>query len=95
MNEIRLGEFPLQFGVFDWIDWEAQRPYNNIFEERLQMLEYADREGFFCYHLAGPHVTPLGLAPSPGYSLPPQRSVRTVSVSDHCSISNRSIVPSD
>jgi alkanesulfonate monooxygenase SsuD/methylene tetrahydromethanopterin reductase-like flavin-dependent oxidoreductase (luciferase family) len=69
MNEIRLGEFPLQFGLFDWIDWEAQRPYNNIFEERLQMLEYADREGFFCYHLAGPHVTPLGLAPSPGLFL--------------------------
>jgi hypothetical protein len=55
MNEIRLGEFPLQFGLFDWIDWEAQRPYSNIFEERLQMLEYADQESFFCYHLAGPH----------------------------------------
>jgi alkanesulfonate monooxygenase SsuD/methylene tetrahydromethanopterin reductase-like flavin-dependent oxidoreductase (luciferase family) len=69
MHEMRLRELPLQFGVFDWIEWEGKRPYSEIFEERLQMLEYADQQGFFCYHLAEHHVTPLSLAPSPGVFL--------------------------
>ncbi|MBI3330207.1 MAG: LLM class flavin-dependent oxidoreductase [Nitrospinae bacterium] len=69
MNETRLEQLPLQFGLFDWIEWEDRRPASDIFEERLQMLEYADRAGFFCYHLAEHHITPLSLAPSPGLFL--------------------------
>ena len=64
MSETLFGGLPLQFGLFDWIEWD-QAPASDIFEQRLQMLEYADQAGFFCYHLAEHHVTPLSVAPSP------------------------------
>jgi alkanesulfonate monooxygenase SsuD/methylene tetrahydromethanopterin reductase-like flavin-dependent oxidoreductase (luciferase family) len=58
----------LAFGVFDWID-RASEPLHRLYEERLQLLELADRAGFFCYHLAEHHSTPLGMAPSPALFL--------------------------
>ena len=58
----------LEFGLFDWIEWE-KLPHNRIYEERLKLLEYADQNGFYCYHLAEHHITPLSLAPSPGVFL--------------------------
>jgi alkanesulfonate monooxygenase SsuD/methylene tetrahydromethanopterin reductase-like flavin-dependent oxidoreductase (luciferase family) len=69
MNDTNVETTPLQFGLFDWIEWEANRPHRDVFEERLQMLEYADQQDFFCYHLAEHHFTPLSLAPSPGLFL--------------------------
>ncbi|MFQ6027834.1 MAG: LLM class flavin-dependent oxidoreductase [Dehalococcoidia bacterium] len=59
---------PLEFGLFDWIEWD-KLPASEIYEQRLKMLEYADRHDFFCYHLAEHHITPLSLAPSPGVFL--------------------------
>jgi alkanesulfonate monooxygenase SsuD/methylene tetrahydromethanopterin reductase-like flavin-dependent oxidoreductase (luciferase family) len=59
---------PVQFGIFDWIEWD-KRPAGEIYEQRLKVLEYADEAGFFCYHLAEHHVTPHSLAPSPGLFL--------------------------
>ena len=56
------------FGVFDWID-RAAEPLHRLYEERLQLLEVADSAGFFCYHLAEHHSTPLGMAPSPALFL--------------------------
>ena len=56
------------FGVFDWID-RAAEPLRQLYEERLQLLEVADSAGFFCYHLAEHHSTPLGMAPSPALFL--------------------------
>jgi alkanesulfonate monooxygenase SsuD/methylene tetrahydromethanopterin reductase-like flavin-dependent oxidoreductase (luciferase family) len=58
----------LAFGVFDWID-RAAEPLHRLYEERLQLLEVADRAGFLCYHLAEHHATPLGMAPSPALFL--------------------------
>jgi alkanesulfonate monooxygenase SsuD/methylene tetrahydromethanopterin reductase-like flavin-dependent oxidoreductase (luciferase family) len=58
----------LQFGLFDWIEWD-KLPAHEIYERRLKMLEYADQQDFFCYHLAEHHITPLSLAPSPGVFL--------------------------
>ncbi len=63
-----LQKAPVQFGVFDWIEWD-ELPVSEIYEQRLKMLEYADEAGFFCYHLAEHHVTPHSLAPSPGLFL--------------------------
>ena len=54
----------LQFGLFDWIEWDKSAP-NEIFENRIKMLEYADRSGFHSYHLAEHHITPLSVSPSP------------------------------
>ena len=56
------------FGVFDWID-RGNTPLKQLYEERLQLLEVADRAGFFAYHLAEHHATPLGMAPSPALFL--------------------------
>src|SRR5262249_12923032 len=58
----------LRFGIFDWID-DCRRPPADVYEHRLKMIEYADRAGFWCYHVAEHHGTPLGLAPSPNLFL--------------------------
>ncbi len=47
------------FGLFDWID-RGNTPLQQLYEERLQLLEAADAAGFFAYHLAEHHATPLG-----------------------------------
>jgi alkanesulfonate monooxygenase SsuD/methylene tetrahydromethanopterin reductase-like flavin-dependent oxidoreductase (luciferase family) len=58
----------IEFGLFDWID-RRPAPIGQLYEERLQLLEAADAAGFFCYHLAEHHATPLGMAPSPSVFL--------------------------
>jgi alkanesulfonate monooxygenase SsuD/methylene tetrahydromethanopterin reductase-like flavin-dependent oxidoreductase (luciferase family) len=60
--------YPMQFGVFDHLDRNdlALRDY---YEARLQIIEAYDRLGFYAYHLAEHHATPLGLAPSPSIFL--------------------------
>ena len=58
----------LQLGLFDWIEWDKSAPHE-IYEQRLKMLEFADSCGFYCYHLAEHHITPLSIAPSPAVFL--------------------------
>jgi alkanesulfonate monooxygenase SsuD/methylene tetrahydromethanopterin reductase-like flavin-dependent oxidoreductase (luciferase family) len=59
---------PVQFGLFDWLD-ESGRGLGETYEERLQVLELADRAGFACYHLAEHHATELSTVPSPNLFL--------------------------
>ena len=47
----------------------ALGPLHQLYKDRLQLLEGADAAGFFCYHLAEHHATPLGMAPSPALFL--------------------------
>lgn len=54
----------MDFGMFDWIDTGPQ-PLAGLYESRLQLIERADEAGFYGYHLAEHHGTPLGMAPSP------------------------------
>ena len=56
------------FGIFDHLE-RREVPLDQLFEERLQLLELADRAGIFCYHVAEHHATPLGMAPSPNLFL--------------------------
>jgi alkanesulfonate monooxygenase SsuD/methylene tetrahydromethanopterin reductase-like flavin-dependent oxidoreductase (luciferase family) len=56
------------FGLFDWVDRSAG-PMHQLYEQRLQLLEAADAAGFYGYHLAEHHATPLGMAPSPALFL--------------------------
>ncbi len=56
------------FGIFDWID-RGKKPIHQLYEERLRLVAEADRAGFFCYHVAEHHSTPLGMAPSPALFL--------------------------
>jgi len=58
----------MRFGVFDHLD-DSSRPLAQHFEERLRLTEAYDRAGFYGYHLAEHHNTPLGYAPSPGIFL--------------------------
>jgi len=56
------------FGIFDHME-RREVPLEQLYEERLQLLEAADRGGIFCYHVAEHHSTPLGMAPSPNVFL--------------------------
>jgi alkanesulfonate monooxygenase SsuD/methylene tetrahydromethanopterin reductase-like flavin-dependent oxidoreductase (luciferase family) len=56
------------FGLFDWID-RGSAPLQQLYEERLQLVEAAEAAGFDAYHLAEHHATPLGMASSPGVFL--------------------------
>ena len=55
---------PVRFSIFDWLD-ESGRGFAETYGERLRLLEYADRAGFYCYHLAEHHGTSLSTTPSP------------------------------
>src|SRR6516225_1895073 len=58
----------MRFGIFDHLD-DSGLPLSQHFEERLRLIEAYDRAGFYGYHLAEHHNTPLGYAPSPGVFL--------------------------
>jgi alkanesulfonate monooxygenase SsuD/methylene tetrahydromethanopterin reductase-like flavin-dependent oxidoreductase (luciferase family) len=58
----------MRFGVFDHLD-DSGAPLGRHYEERLKLIEAYDRAGFYAYHLAEHHNTPLGYAPSPSVFL--------------------------
>ncbi len=55
----------MKLGVFDHMD-RGLAPLDQFYEERLKLLEAYDKAGFYGYHVAEHHATPLGVAPSPG-----------------------------
>jgi alkanesulfonate monooxygenase SsuD/methylene tetrahydromethanopterin reductase-like flavin-dependent oxidoreductase (luciferase family) len=57
------------FGIFDHIDKQSFQPLSATFADRLRVLELADEAGFYSYHLAEHHATPLCMAASPGVFL--------------------------
>jgi alkanesulfonate monooxygenase SsuD/methylene tetrahydromethanopterin reductase-like flavin-dependent oxidoreductase (luciferase family) len=58
----------LRFGVFDHVD-RGTTALPRFYEDRLRLVEAYDRAGFFGYHVAEHHGTPLGMASSPGVYL--------------------------
>ena len=58
----------MSFGVFDHIERRGDS-LDGLFEGRFELLREYDAAGFFCYHVAEHHATPLGMAPSPGVFL--------------------------
>ncbi|MDX1484018.1 MAG: LLM class flavin-dependent oxidoreductase [Alphaproteobacteria bacterium] len=58
----------MEFGVFDHLDRDGQ-PLADYYEARLKLIEAYDRAGFYAYHVAEHHSTPLGMAPSPSVFL--------------------------
>jgi alkanesulfonate monooxygenase SsuD/methylene tetrahydromethanopterin reductase-like flavin-dependent oxidoreductase (luciferase family) len=58
----------MDVGVFDHLD-HRPAPLHEFYESRLRLLERYDAAGFYAYHLAEHHATPLGLAPVPGVFL--------------------------
>jgi alkanesulfonate monooxygenase SsuD/methylene tetrahydromethanopterin reductase-like flavin-dependent oxidoreductase (luciferase family) len=58
----------MEFGVFDHLD-RAGTPLSDYYEDRLKIVEAFDHAGFYGYHIAEHHATPLGMAPSPNIFL--------------------------
>jgi alkanesulfonate monooxygenase SsuD/methylene tetrahydromethanopterin reductase-like flavin-dependent oxidoreductase (luciferase family) len=58
----------MKFGVFDHMD-DAGLPHGELYANRLRLAETYDRAGFYGYHLAEHHGTPLGCAASPSLFL--------------------------
>jgi alkanesulfonate monooxygenase SsuD/methylene tetrahydromethanopterin reductase-like flavin-dependent oxidoreductase (luciferase family) len=54
----------MKFGIFDHID-DAGVPLAELYANRLTIAEAYDRTGFYGYHVAEHHTTPLGAAASP------------------------------
>src|SRR5919206_1545361 len=60
----------MQWGLFDWVDNNPRfDQLADTYEQRLRVAEYADEAGYWGYHLAEHHGTPLGMAPSPSLLL--------------------------
>ncbi len=58
----------MEFGIFDHLD-RTGPSLPDFYEDRLKIAEAYDRAGFYAYHLAEHHGTPLGMAPSPNVFL--------------------------
>lgn len=58
----------MQIGVFDHLDY-GKIPLNEYYETRFKVIEAFERAGFYSYHVAEHHFTPLGMAPSPSVYL--------------------------
>jgi alkanesulfonate monooxygenase SsuD/methylene tetrahydromethanopterin reductase-like flavin-dependent oxidoreductase (luciferase family) len=58
----------LEFGIFDHLD-RSHLALQDFYEQRLAVIEAFDRAGFYAYHVAEHHFTPLGMAPSPSVFL--------------------------
>jgi alkanesulfonate monooxygenase SsuD/methylene tetrahydromethanopterin reductase-like flavin-dependent oxidoreductase (luciferase family) len=58
----------MEFGVFDHLD-RGDGTLADFYAARLRLAEAYDRAGFYSYHIAEHHGTPLGMAPSPAVFL--------------------------
>jgi alkanesulfonate monooxygenase SsuD/methylene tetrahydromethanopterin reductase-like flavin-dependent oxidoreductase (luciferase family) len=58
----------MDFGIFDHVD-ANDLPLDRYYEARLKIVEAYDRAGFYSYHVAEHHATPLGMAASPSVYL--------------------------
>ena len=58
----------MKFGIFDHVDHNGAA-LADLYEGRLRLAETYDRAGFYCYHIAEHHGTPLGVAGSPSVFL--------------------------
>src|SRR4030095_16265246 len=58
----------MKFALFDHVD-RSDRPLAKQLDERLEYVAGADAAGFYAYHVAEHHATPLNLVPVPGVYL--------------------------
>lgn len=56
----------MKVGLFDHIDRSEDRSLATQFDERLDFVQAADEAGFYCYHVAEHHASPLNTVPVPG-----------------------------
>lgn len=58
----------MKFGLWDHFD-RSGRPFNKDIDARLAFLIAGDEAGFYAFHVAEHHATPLNLVPVPGVYL--------------------------
>lgn len=58
----------MKVGLFDHVE-RNDLPLATQFEERLRYVAMADQLGFYCYHVAEHHASPLNMVPRPGIFL--------------------------
>jgi alkanesulfonate monooxygenase SsuD/methylene tetrahydromethanopterin reductase-like flavin-dependent oxidoreductase (luciferase family) len=58
----------MKYGIFDHLD-RSDAPLTQFYEERIQLVEEAEKLGIGSYHLAEHHWNPVGMAPLPGVFL--------------------------
>jgi alkanesulfonate monooxygenase SsuD/methylene tetrahydromethanopterin reductase-like flavin-dependent oxidoreductase (luciferase family) len=58
----------MDFGIFDHLD-RYDIPLREYYADRMKLVAQYDAAGFYSYHLAEHHATPLGMAPSPSVFL--------------------------
>ena len=56
------------FGVFDHLD-RGSMSLEDFYQARLKLIAAYDQAGFYAYHVAEHHGTPIGMAPSPNVFL--------------------------
>jgi alkanesulfonate monooxygenase SsuD/methylene tetrahydromethanopterin reductase-like flavin-dependent oxidoreductase (luciferase family) len=66
-----------EFGIFDWIDFSDPGRLVDFYDQRFEMLQFAEQHGYWCYHLAEHHFSSLGGAPSPSVFLAAAARVTT------------------
>ena len=58
----------MKFGIFDHID-KSNLTLCDQLDDRLEYVKAAEDAGFYSYHVAEHHATPLNLVPVPGVYL--------------------------
>jgi alkanesulfonate monooxygenase SsuD/methylene tetrahydromethanopterin reductase-like flavin-dependent oxidoreductase (luciferase family) len=58
----------MKFGIFDHVD-RSNLPLAELFDKRIEYVKAAEDAGFYCYHVAEHHATPLNMVPVPGVYL--------------------------
>ena len=58
----------MNFGIFDHVD-HSGLPLGELLDKRLEYIVAVDEAGFYGYHVAEHHATPLNLVPGPGVFL--------------------------
>src|ERR1700732_2072694 len=58
----------MEFGIFDHLD-HTRMDLRTQYAQRLELAALYDELGFYAYHLAEHHSTPLGMSPSPSVFL--------------------------
>ena len=58
----------MKFGLFDHVDVN-DRPLAQQLDERIRYVSAAEEAGFYSYHVAEHHATPLNMVPVPGVYL--------------------------
>ncbi len=59
----------VEFGIFDHLDRRPDTTLRQTYEDRFKLIEAYDRAGFYAYHIAEHHATPLTVAPAPSVFL--------------------------